>query len=152
MSILLDTNILLRMTDTAHMHHKITLDALASLRHQGEQLYIAGQNLIEFWCVYTRPLINNGFGRTPSQAMEGIEQIQSLFSFLPDTSDIYTIWKELVSKHGISGARVHDARLIAVMLAHDIDRFLTFNIHDFNKFSGITALTPMMVADRAGMH
>ena len=43
--------------------------------------------------------------------------------------------------HGVKGAKVHDARLAATVLAYKLDSILTFNAADFARFP-ITTLDP----------
>jgi predicted nucleic acid-binding protein len=44
--------------------------------------------------------------------------------------------------HRVSGAQVHDARLVAAMRVHGVKRILTFNTRDFTRFTGIEAIHP----------
>lgn len=145
MPLLVDTNILLRSIDPIHPMNAVTIQALTTLRSQGEQLYITPQNLIEFWNVYTRPVERNGFGRSPQEAEVEVSQIRTLFPLLPDTAAIYPQWEKLVSAYAISGVKVHDARLVAVLLVHGLAHILTFNVEDFVRFSEITAVHPTTV-------
>jgi predicted nucleic acid-binding protein len=145
MSLLVDTNVLLRSIDPVHPMNAAAVEALTLLRGRGEQLWITPQNLIEFWNVYTRPLERNGFGRTPQEAEVEIAQLKTLFPLLPDTSAIYPQWEKLVSAYAVSGVNVHDARLVAVSLVHGLTHILTFNVEDFVRFSEITALHPTSV-------
>jgi predicted nucleic acid-binding protein len=46
----------------------------------------------------------------------------------------------------VRGAKVHDARLAAVMQAHGLTRILTFNAADFRRYSDITVLDPSSFA------
>ena len=50
-------------------------------------------------------------------------------------------WVSLVTAFQVIGRRVHDARLVAVMLTHGITHLLTFNHYDFRQFP-ITVVTP----------
>jgi predicted nucleic acid-binding protein len=43
---------------------------------------------------------------------------------------------------GVSGVRVHDARLAAVMNVHNVPHLLTLNPKDFDRFTGITPVHP----------
>jgi len=44
----------------------------------------------------------------------------------------------------VPGTQVYNARLVAAMLAHGIDRILTFNVADFSRY-GVTVLHPAAV-------
>jgi predicted nucleic acid-binding protein len=45
-------------------------------------------------------------------------------------------------QHGVLGVQVHDARLAASMIVHGVTSILTFNVMDFSRFTGLTALHP----------
>lgn len=49
---LVDTNVLLRSAEPDHTMYGDAVGATSLLLGQGEKLYIAPQNLIEFWNVY----------------------------------------------------------------------------------------------------
>lgn len=50
-----------------------------------------------------------------------------------------------MTTHAVSGKNAHDARLVAAMLAHGLTHLLTFNDADFQRFTGITTVTPAAV-------
>jgi predicted nucleic acid-binding protein len=62
MSILVDTNILLRRTQPDHPSHPLAVESVAGLLNAGEPVYFTLQNMAEFWSVATRPTANNGLG------------------------------------------------------------------------------------------
>ena len=146
MSFLLDTSVLLRSVNLEHPMSTEANHAIATLRQQGEQLAIVPQNLIEFWNVYTRLSDRNGLGRTPTQAITEIQDLKVLFPLLLDTPDIYQRWEHCVVTYGVSGVRVHDARLVAAMLVHDLTHILTFNTRDFVRYAEISAVHPADVS------
>ncbi|WP_372726689.1 type II toxin-antitoxin system VapC family toxin [Nostoc sp. TCL26-01] len=117
-------------------------NAIRKLRSRGEQLHIVPQNLIEFWCVYTRPIERNGLGRSVTEAQAEVKRLKELFPLLLDTEAIYQEWERLVIAYGIRGINVHDARLVAAMLVHGLTHILTFNVSDFARYSEITAVNP----------
>jgi predicted nucleic acid-binding protein len=117
------------------------------LRSRGEQVAITSQNIIEFWAVATRPTAVNGFGWDAVQTELEVTQICNYFPVLLDTPDVYNHWSALVKKHRILGKRVHDARLVALMMAHSVTSLLTFNIDHFANFSEILALTPRVALE-----
>jgi predicted nucleic acid-binding protein len=62
MSVLVDTNVLLRRTQPDHPSHEVAVDSLARLLAAGERVCFTLQNIAGFWNVTTRPLDNNGLG------------------------------------------------------------------------------------------
>ncbi|MDB9420383.1 PIN domain nuclease [Microcystis aeruginosa CS-563/04] len=97
---------------------------------QGEKLYIAPQNLIEFWNVYTRPINRNGLGRTVAAAKAEIDRLKSLFPIIDDLPAIYPEWERLVFTYSVKGVQVHDAKLVAAMCVHDLIPFFKSNDRD----------------------
>lgn len=142
MACLVDTNILVRLAVPADRHHLRALRAVESLADEG--LFVASQNFIEFWNVATRPLENNGLGRTVIEADRALRSFEQAFLCLPEPTDLYGRWRDLVLRFGVSGVKVHDARLVVIMLASDIDQILTFNADDFRRYepTGIRAVSP----------
>ena len=51
----------------------------------------------------------------------------------------------MVSKHEVKGKEVHDARIVAAMLAHRVTHLLTFNTADFKRYTEIAAINPREV-------
>ena len=90
----------------------------------------------------TRPAGSNGFGLSPAQADQEVTQLESFFRFLHDTPGVYAHWRKLVVSAGVSGVKVHDARLAAMMLTHGVSHLLTFNTADFKRFPSIIAVDP----------
>jgi predicted nucleic acid-binding protein len=62
MSILVDSNVLLRRTQPDHASHGVAFESVAQLLEVGELVYFTLQNISEFWNVATRPIAKNGFG------------------------------------------------------------------------------------------
>jgi predicted nucleic acid-binding protein len=144
MSVLVDTNILLRRIQPDHVHHALAIDSVARLLAAGEQVYFTLQNISEFWNVMTRPTAANGLGFSPAFTLSEVAKIEAVLTLLPDSPTVYEEWKRLVATYAVIGAKVHDARLVAVMNAHGVRRILTFNTSDFARFE-IEALHPSAV-------
>src|SRR6266568_2194013 len=141
MAILVDTNILLRSVQTHHPHFPIVERAFSVLRANNEILNVAVQNFIEFWAVATRPTgSENGLGMTTDTVNQELDLLKELFPLLPEPVSVFEDWERLVTSYRVSGT--HDARLVAVMKAHGIGTILTFNVQDFVRYDGITALHP----------
>jgi predicted nucleic acid-binding protein len=113
-----------------------------SLYRQGEQLVCFPQNLIEFWNASTRPANANGLGFTPEQAARSVDRFQTLLRVLPETPEIFQTWRKLALQHRVSGIQVHDARIVAAMTVHQVNKILSFDLDDFKRYAGITVLHP----------
>jgi predicted nucleic acid-binding protein len=144
--ILLDTNVLLRVSDPNHAHHPQAAAAVDSLDADGHELRTVPQNLYEYWVVATRPLADNGLGFTSHEVQPYLARIKGLFPLLRDERGILDRWEALVSTLDVRGRKAHDARLVAAMQRHGLTHILTFNDADFARYSGITVLTPRSVA------
>ena len=142
MNYLADTNILLRLVQTQSLHHAEAKNAVDKLLKQGDTLFITLQNVSEFWNVCTRPADKNGLGFTVAETDAELTKIEQIFDLLPDTTEVYKNWRELVVKHSVSGIQVHDAKIAAAMKAHNIENLLTFNAKDFKRYSDIKAVEP----------
>lgn len=130
MSILADTNVLLRRTQPDHPSHSLAVESIARLLVAGEPVYFTWQNIAEFWNVATRPVASNGLGFSVALTQSELEKIERFLSVLPDSPAAYGEWKRLVVQHGVMGVKVHDAKLVAMMNVHGIPRILTFNTDD----------------------
>ena len=143
MSVLVDTNVMLRLAQPNHRQYRAATDSVARARLAGEALYVTPQNIAEFWAAATRPVgAANGLGLTTAAVAAEIGTIERLFQLAADDPAIYPIWKGLVVTHRVLGAQVFDARLVAAMLVHGIDRILTFNVADFSRY-GVAVLHPI---------
>lgn len=145
--IVLDTNVLGRMTDRADPQFAPARQAVHALLARCDRPIIFPQVLYEFWAVATRrpgrsPTGQNGLGMTPEQAGQWLRFFQRRFTLLPDREELLTRWHDLVTSLGIKGFGSHDARLVAAMQTYGITRILTFNSEDFRPFP-ITVVDPM---------
>jgi predicted nucleic acid-binding protein len=146
MPYLFDTNIFLRLTNTADPTHTLAVGALRALRRRRETLCFTPQVLAEFWSVCTRPpSARGGFDLLPSEAERRTRLIERYFRLLPDSVTTYQEWRQLLVRHTVAGVKVHDARLIASMKVYGITHLLTFNAEDFTRYPDITVVTPQHV-------
>jgi predicted nucleic acid-binding protein len=144
---LLDSNLLLRISDRSSRQNRSAKQAVNSLTQSGAFLFITAQNVIEFWSVATRPKAENGLGFTRGQAHRELLGHRAVFTFLPDHAGIFLQWERLIDTYAVEGILAHDTRLAAVALVYKIENFLTFNVKDFVRFSpeGLNIVDPKTV-------
>jgi len=146
MRILIDTNVLVRSVQRSHVACRLARRTLVTLFRSGHELFLTTQNIAEFWSVCTRPVGVNGLGLSIKAADAYTQQLVRLFGVLPDSIEAFDLWRKLVVNHEVIGTKVHDARLVAIMGACDIQRIVTFNVNDFARFPGIEIAHPENLA------
>lgn len=142
MKIAVDTNIIIRCIQLHHPQSQEALQSTTELLHRKHELCWFPQHHYEFWVVATRPKHNNGFGMTIQQTMVELANLHSRLTFHDDLPHLYNTWIQLVTTHGVLGKTAHDARIVAAMMNHGITHLLTFNVNDFQRYSGIIVISP----------
>jgi predicted nucleic acid-binding protein len=142
---LLDTNVLLRLYQPNSPEFSSIRRAVHSLHRANAALYYLSQNIIEFWNVSTRPLAQNGYGLSPAETDKVATQIEKAFVLLPDVEAIHYEWRRLVFAYGVSGAKVHDARIVAAMIVHGVRQILTLDGSDFGRYTEIAIVSPQNI-------
>jgi predicted nucleic acid-binding protein len=82
----------------------------------------------------------------PREADERAQRVERAFTLLPENELIHPEWRRLVLGHAVSGAQVHDARLVAAMHVHGVTHLLTLNVRDFARYPGITVVHPQTLS------
>src|SRR5687768_7771319 len=108
--ILLDTNVLVRLTWSHDAQPGAARTAIETLFGRSERLIIFPQNLYEFYAVATRmqgaPFAGrNGLGMTPVQAAHWLRFFQRRFTLLFDRDELVGLWEALVESHDVTGFR-----------------------------------------------
>jgi predicted nucleic acid-binding protein len=147
---LLDTSVLARLANASDEHHSIAANAVLQLHRSGELLHVTPQVFVEFRNVATQPSTHNGRGLSIDEAETQAAGFEAVFDLLPDTSEIFQSWKQIVSDCAIIGKQVHDARLVTVCRVHRVTHLLTFNDAHFTRMA---ACSPrVIVLDPQSLH
>lgn len=145
MAILVDSNVLIFSIQHGHPWHEESIKALELFLTTGEPVCVFLQNIAEFWNVCTRPADKNGLGLSSEETERRLTGLDPILTLLPDTAAVYPEWRKLLVQHEVKGIQVHDARLVAGMKVHGIDRILTYNPADFKRYVGVTVVHPAEV-------
>jgi predicted nucleic acid-binding protein len=133
------------LVDVTDQEHPIVRGAVGELGRQQESLYVTTQNVAEFCNVATRPVASNGLGMDSAAAIGLFQRdIEPIAAVLIENDAVYTHFIRLVATYSVGGKQVHDARLVAMMLAWQVDSILTLNDRDFRRYEpeGIKVVTP----------
>ena len=132
--VFVDTNVLVYANQQRSKHHAAALFLLDAAERDGAALWISRQVLREYLASVTRPQ-----GSEPALpmalALERVRYFAARFEVAEDGPDTFRKLTELLAQAPTGGKQVHDANLVATMLAHGITRLLTFNAADLRRFS-----------------
>ncbi len=142
MKVFCDTNVIARSLEPEHAQHLQACNAIKELTLQGDELCVSPQVFFELWAVATRPIEQNGLGRTCLEAQTILRETLSLFTLIPETPSVISVWEGLVVKHSVMGKKSHDTHLAATMIVNSVSHLLTFNAQDFLRFDSLTVLQP----------
>jgi predicted nucleic acid-binding protein len=131
-----DTNVLVHASVPAAPDREKARAALSTYAASGETLCINRQVLREFPAVITRPqtwiLV-----QTTTEAAVAAEVLARDFDILEDGPAVWDQILDLCRRFDFGGRQVHDANIVATMLAHGESRLLTFNGGDFRRFGAL---------------
>lgn len=130
----LDTNVLLAATDTARAERDRAIEVLDGWPARGATLYTSGQVLREYVTVATRPAAANGLGLLMPDALHNVGALQGRLRFLEETEAVWRRLADLLVAGDTRGKQVHDANVVATMLAHGVRTLVTLNGRHFARF------------------
>lgn len=142
---LVDAGILLRLCTSTRDRFPWVYQAVRKLQAGGCELCFTRQVAAEFLYVSTRPICAQGHGLSRSEAVKLLAAAAEAMTLLPENSAAESRCNELIATHRLSGARIHDARLAADMLTHNLSHLLTLDTASFANFAGIETLHPSAI-------
>ncbi|MCU7850554.1 MAG: type II toxin-antitoxin system VapC family toxin [Candidatus Thiodiazotropha sp. (ex Lucinoma kastoroae)] len=131
-----DTNVLIYANVSTAPFHGQALNSIETAFQSERPLWISRQVLREFIAAHTR---SQTFAQpsTPDVVIERVQYLEEQFQVADDTAAVTEQLIKLLRGHKIGGKQVHDANILATMLAYDIPCLLTHNIKDFKRFGEI---------------
>jgi predicted nucleic acid-binding protein len=68
--------------------------------------------------------------------VETLKRLAPLFQIADETEQVRSNLLNLLMEYPTRGKQVHDANIVATMLAYEIDTLLTLNVEDMKRFKG----------------
>jgi predicted nucleic acid-binding protein len=137
-----DTNVLVYAASLGAPLHKRASEELRRRAESGQELWVSRQVLREYLAALSRP---QTFAK-PRPARELVKDIRyflSHFRLAEEGPDVTEKLLELIEKVEMGGKQIHDANLVATMLAAGITALLTHNVGDFVRFSERIEVIPL---------
>ena len=129
----IDTNVLVNARVLEAPQHDIARLNLERAFSGDEPLTISRQIIREYLAVVTRPQ-NWPIPITRKEALVDVNRLLSTYEVLEDGPVVTDLLLDLCSSVTVGGKQIHDANIVATMLAYGERRLLTLNAADFRRF------------------
>jgi predicted nucleic acid-binding protein len=140
--VFVDTNVLVYAKLGHSPLHAVATAALRQLEQAGSALWISRQVLREYLAAMTRP--NTLTAPIPIATL--IADVSTFAAQLQVAEDGPLVMERLLALMAtipFAGKQVHDANIIATMQVYGIQRLITHNTSDFERFSGLISVIPL---------
>ena len=129
----IDTNVLVNSRILEAPEHDIARTSLQRAFQDREPMRISRQIIREYLSVVTRPQ-TWPIAMTREDAFNDVSRLISAFEILEDGPVVIESLVALCREVFFGGRQIHDANIVATMLAHGERRLLTFNTADFRRY------------------
>lgn len=142
--IAVDTNVLVYAHRVDAQWHEPARVRLCELAQSPSPWAIPWPCVHEFLAIVTHPRIY--LPPTPREA--GLDQIAAWLEspslmLLAESTEYWTVLRALVSRAKIAGAQVHDARIAALCIHHDVRELWTAD-RDFSRYGSLPTANPLV--------
>ncbi len=144
--IAVDTNILVHAHRADSAFHQVAYQTMRGLAEGRQAWAVPWPCVHEFIAVVTHPRVFV----PPTPLEQAFDQIAAWFEspvvvLLAEEADYFTWLAETARKGGITGPRIHDARIAALCLLHGIDELWSAD-RDFSRFPDLAVRNPLLDA------
>ena len=129
----IDANVLVYARVPDAPDHRTAVARLIQARDVGEAISVSRQILREYLAVVTRPQTWS-VTITRQEALNDVQELMDIYRVLEDGPEVTETLIALCREIPVGGRQIHDANIVATMLAHGERRLLTFNTADFRRF------------------
>lgn len=138
-----DTNVLVYANVAEAPRHQQALNALRQAYDADRTLWVSRQVLREFAAVRSRP---QSFFRaaTPDVIVERLRYFEAHFQVADETAAVTEELHRLITETPVGGKQIHDANIVATMLAYGVPALLTHNAQDFERFTRWITVVPIV--------
>lgn len=142
--IALDTNILIALHRADSVGHRAALAAFAAAGGDAAAWALPWPCVHEFLSVVTHPRVF----APPSTIDEGLRAVdrwraRPRVRFLAEDDTYWPVLERLVRAAKVNGPRIHDARIAALCLDHDVRELWTAD-RDFSRFPTLRTRNPLV--------
>ena len=129
----IDTNVLVKSRVPSAPDHDAARASLERAFRDPEPLRISRQVIREYLAVVTQPQ-TWPVAITRGDALDDVSRLIGSFEILEDGPVVTESLVALCREVPAGGRQIHDANIVATMLAHGERRLLTLNVSDFRRY------------------
>jgi len=118
-------------------------ERLEALRNLGVVVVASPQVLREVAAVLTRDP-PRGRGLNGVDAIALVEGLAARLKLVHENESSHQLWCEFLRRGLARGSQVHDANIVATMVAHGVTMLLTHNVSDFRRFGAWIQVEPLV--------
>ena len=141
--VFVDTNVLVYVRSALSPFQAAAAARLHALTVSGDEMWVSRQILREYLAATTRPA-----AMTPppplANLLADVTGFLGRFQVAEDGAAVTSELHRLLAVVACGGKQIHDANIVATMLAHGIPNLLTHNTADFIRFSGSITVIPLI--------
>ncbi len=140
--VFIDTNVLVYAAVQAAPMHAAAREKLRSMQDEGRVLWISRQVIREYLAVLSRP---QAFSKPVSMPVlaDDVRRFERMFRVAGEDSAVTKALLDIVEQVPVAGRQVHDANIVATMIAQGIGRVLTNNTADFDRYAEWIEAVPL---------
>ena len=144
--IAIDTNILVYSNRSDSPWHAAAAACVKRLADSGVPWAIGWPNLHEFLAIVTNPRIY----KPPTPIADALTQVECwlecpTLTLLAESGTYWRVLRRMVETARATGGAVHDARIAALCLHHQVKELWTAD-RDFLRFAGLNVTNPLLDA------
>jgi predicted nucleic acid-binding protein len=142
--VFIDSNILVYANNVMSPFCQAARTQLQAAFSTFESVWVSRQVFREFTVVVSREILAAN-GKVDFQLLEStILRFEQDYMVAEDSQLVTHRLLRLLEETNTAGKQVHDANIVATMLIHDVDTILTNNVADFNRFSHLITVLPLV--------
>ena len=130
-----DANVLVYARILEAPSHQAARERLRQAQSEGGSLRISRQVMREYLATMTRPQDWEN-PLTRQQVLDDIRTLSESFDVLEEGPVVTDNLVALCREVPVGGRQIHDANIVATMLAYGERQLLTFNTADFRRYEG----------------
>lgn len=72
-----------------------------------------------------------------------LDRLEREYVVADEDADVTRHWKQLIQTYEVKGKTIHDANIVATMLAFGVNKLLTQNVADFRRYEPQITILPL---------